>query len=291
MSDSDNRRFSLPDGRILSYSDIGSGLNGTWIHCHGIPGSRYELSHLDDDLRTAGLRVIVPDRPGYGDSTPCPDYGFSQHAADLCRLADYLGLQRFSVSGFSGGGVFAMATAHAINDRAEALTIAGTPAVPLMQSPFNHASELTANSWKAALANVEQLADELQALTGPANVLCDALMSATGPDEEQYLCSEPVRQEFYRSIQTALQQGSIEAARALARDTRLTVDQWPFRIDELNLPVRVIHGERDQLVHREHQSALTTHLPHAKPLLLQGKGHFSVLHAIFKPEPAQLGRH
>lgn len=280
MSEPDTRHFPLPDGRVLSYSDTGTGENGTWIHCHGIPGSRYELSHLDGDLVAAGLRIIVPDRPGYGDSTPCADYDFSQHTADLCHLADHLGLERFSVSGFSGGGVFALATAHDIGDRAQRLTIAATPAVPLLQSAFDHASELTANSWKAALDNVEQLADELQALTGPADVLCEALMSATGPDEEQYLFSEPVRQALYRSIRTALQQGATESAKALARDTRLSVEPWSFTANALNLPIQVIHGQRDQLVHHEHQNALAQHLSGAEQRLLAGKGHFSVLSSI-----------
>ena len=288
MNEPTTNHLLLSDGRTLSYSDTGTGENGTWIHCHGIPGSRYELLHLSDQLYAAGLRIIVADRPGYGDSTPCPDNGFAQHTSDICQLADQLGLERFSVSGFSGGGVFALATAHDIGDRAERLTIAATPAVPLMQSPFDQASELTANSWKAALENVKKLAVELEELTGPEDVLCEALMSAVGPDEEQYLSSEPVRQAFYRSIRTALQQGSTESARALARDTRLIVEQWPFSLAQLNLPTQVIHGECDQLVHQEHQTALIQHLPRAEQRFLSGKGHFSLLSSLYVDRTAAM---
>lgn len=148
MNDGVTRHLALPDGRTLSYSDWGTGDRGTWIHCHGIPGSRGELTHLYSDPGLAGLRLIVPDRPGYGDASPHPDYGFAQHTADVSRLADHLGLDRFCLSGFSGGGVFALATALSLDKRVAQLTIAATPAVPLMSNPFQHASDLTANAWR-----------------------------------------------------------------------------------------------------------------------------------------------
>lgn len=192
--------LTLADGRKLSYTDTGTGENGTWIHCHGIPGSRYELAHITADLNASGLRVIVPDRPGYGDSTPHPDYGFLQHTNDVRQLADHLGLDRFSVSGFSGGGVFAMATANDLEERIERLTIAATPAVPLMKNPYAYASELTGNAWKAALDNPDKLAMDLQALTESAEILSEALMGNAGPEEYEYMCSEPFCRVFARAL-------------------------------------------------------------------------------------------
>lgn len=273
--------LTLADGRNLSYTDIGSGENGTWIHCHGIPGSRYELAHLNDDLVAAGLRVIVPDRPGYGASTPCPEYDFAQHADDLHLLADHLKLTRLALSGFSGGGVFAMAAAHDLGKWVSRLTIAATPAVPLMENPFEYASELTGNAWRAALDNPEKLALELQILTTSSEALCTAMMNAAGEDERRYLSSEPVYQYFHRSIQTALQQGSTSSAKALARDTALTANRMSMQLNDINVPMQVIHGVKDQLVHKEHQAALLHHLPNARPRLIAGAGHFDVLTAVW----------
>lgn len=281
MTESATRQLQLDDGRTLSFSDIGTGKSGTWIHCHGIPGSRYELSYLNGKLRAAGLRVIVPDRPGYGDSTPCPQYGFAQHTADLCQLASHLGLERFSLSGFSGGGVFAMAAAHDLAERTESLAIAGTPAVPLMSNPFACASELTANAWQAALADPDKLALELQALTESAETLSAALISAVGPEESGFMHSEPFQQSFRKSNQAALHQGSTESARALVRDSRLTAGQWPFRPEDIDRPIKVIHGERDGLVHREHQRALTGRLSGAESVTVERQGHFSAVSFIW----------
>src|SRR6056297_1195780 len=212
----------LPDGRKLSYSDIGTGENGTWIHCHGIPGSRKEAHHLQDQLLRNGVRLIVPDRPGYGQSTPAADYGFSEHSDDLTRLADHLKLATFRLSGFSGGGVFAMAAAHHLGNRIEQLVIAATPAVPLIDNPYDYASELTANTWRAALEDREALAKELEALTDSVELISNAMLEAVGKHERRYLLSASVQPGFKENLRTALEQGAVTAADALSRDSFLT---------------------------------------------------------------------
>lgn len=275
-----NLNFRLPDGRNLSFSDIGTGENGTWIHCHGIPGSRNELFHLESTLFRAGVRVIAPDRPGYGKSTPCPRYGFSHHSDDLRQLADHLQLNEFMLSGFSGGGVFAMAAAHDLGKRIEQLIIAATPAVPLMDNPYDYASELTASTWRAALDDCGALAKELETLTASVNVLADALMGAVGDQEEHYLSSNSVRPGFMQSLCAALEQGSLTAANALARDSFLTAHSWPFAPKDIHLPVRVIHGSGDRLVHIEHQIILSRKFPDATPEIISG-AHYGALSAIW----------
>lgn len=273
--------LTLADGRNLSYTDIGTGDNGTWIHCHGIPGSRNELMHLAEELAETGVRLIVPDRPGYGRSTPCPDFCFASHSDDLRQLADHLKLTRPALSGFSGGGIFALATAHDLGKRISQLTIAATPAVPLMENPFDYASELTGNAWRAALNNPEELASELQTLTTSSEALCNAMMNAAGEGERHYLLSEPIYKHFHTSIHTALQQGSTSSAQTLARDTELAVNGMAIQLNDIRVPMRVVHGAQDQLVHREHQAALLRHLPNAHPRLIAGAGHFDVLAAIW----------
>lgn len=256
---------------------MGTGDRGTWIHCHGIPGSRGELSHLYRDPGLAGLRLIIPDRPGYGDSSPHPDYGFAQHTADVSRLANHLGLDRFCLSGFSGGGVFALATALALDQRVTQLAIAATPAGPLMNNPFPHASDLTANAWRAAIANSAALARDLQPLAASADGLFQAFLEGAGPSEARYLSSDLLRPLFLGNFRKVLTQGAVIAAAAIARDTGLIANRWPFLPERLDTPVRVIHGQGDRLVHQAHQRALLAHLPDAESDLIADAGHYAVL--------------
>ena len=270
----------LPDGRKLSYSDIGTGENGTWIHCHGIPGSRKEAHHLQDQLVRSGVRLIVPDRPGYGQSTPAADYGFSEHSDDLRRLADHLQLTTFRLSGFSGGGVFAMAAAHELGNRIEQLVIAATPAVPLMENPYEYASELTASTWRAALEDPEALARELETLTGSVDVLSAVLMGAAGDQEEHYLSSKSVFPSFIKSLGAALEHGPKTAGDALARDSFLIANSWPFSPGGIVIPVRVIHGSGDRLVYKDHQSRLSCKFPDVISKTI-ADGHYGALSAIW----------
>lgn len=281
MPEPATRHLTLADGRNISYSDTGTGKNGTWLHCHGIPGSRNELSHLSELTEGAGIRVIVPDRPGYGHSTPHPDFCFASHSDDLRQLADALRLSHFALSGFSGGGIFAMASAHILGNRVTSLTIAATPAVPLMENPFEYASELTANAWRTALESAEDLALALEALTGSAYTLAGALLDTVGDEERRYLLSGLVYRSFYTSLRTALAQGVTTSAQALARDTSLASHPLPFQLNELNSPVQVLHGAADKLVYEEHQTALLTHLPDAHARLIAGVGHFDLLPSIW----------
>jgi len=277
-----NLNLRLPDGRNLSFSDTGTGENGTWIHCHGIPGSRNELFHLQSTLLNAGVRVIVPDRPGYGQSTPFPEYGFSHHSDDLRQLADHLQLEAFRLSGFSGGGVFAMAAAHGLGNRIEQLVIAATPAVPLMDNPYDYASELTANTWRAALEDREALAKELALLTDSVELISNAMLEAVGKHERRYLLSASVQPGFKENLRTALEQGAVTAADALSRDSFLTAAPWPFRPKSLSLPTLVIHGEEDVLVHMAHHDALVGHLPIPNTELLDCGGHYEALSLIWR---------
>src|SRR3954470_16669121 len=64
--------LTLSDGRKLSYAQLGSPTGPAVFYFHGTPGSRLELAPLDDDLTQRGIRMISPERPGCGDSTPQP---------------------------------------------------------------------------------------------------------------------------------------------------------------------------------------------------------------------------
>ncbi len=73
---------------------------------HGSPGDSQTMEGLAVKL-AEHRRVIVPDLPGFGDSTEqIPDYSFRAHARYVLELAESLQIKKFDALGFSmGGGV------------------------------------------------------------------------------------------------------------------------------------------------------------------------------------------
>ncbi|ORZ12412.1 Alpha/Beta hydrolase protein [Absidia repens] len=66
-----------------------------------------------------GLRMIWPERPGYGLSEECSpqDLNALDWAEVVIQLADHLGIDKFSIIAQSVGTVFAMAVAHQYSSR------------------------------------------------------------------------------------------------------------------------------------------------------------------------------
>jgi len=281
VTDTTTGHLALSDRRQLAFHDFGSGENGIWIHCHGIPGSRAELSHLEANLVGAGIRVVIPDRPGYGESSPVEGYNFLTHSQDLVALADHLGIERFSVSGFSGGGVFALSAAANLGHRIEQLTLAGTPAAPLLENPLEHVSELTASAWQAAENSPAPLAIMLESLTESHQQLAEAMLNATDEQDRDYLKAGHILPGIKRNMKAAVAQGASVSASAMARDTFLITEQWPVTLRSPGTSTRLIHGARDALIHCTHLRALKAWMPGARTEIIRDIGHYSSLPLIW----------
>ncbi|MEM8931047.1 MAG: alpha/beta hydrolase, partial [Acidobacteriota bacterium] len=127
-SSTDDLSMHLPDGRRLGYVELGDADGLPLIFFHGTPGSRKMFDADELMARIPGLRLILPERPGYGLSDPQPDRTLLDWPQDVAALADQLGLDRFAVGGISGGGPHALACAHRQSDRLTHTIVLASPA-------------------------------------------------------------------------------------------------------------------------------------------------------------------
>ncbi|HET7428776.1 MAG TPA: alpha/beta fold hydrolase, partial [Gaiellales bacterium] len=118
--------FHLPDGRRLDYLDLGAAGGTPAMYLHGSPSSASEARWLSRHASDASVRLIALDRPGYLRSSAPPEATVTAVAADALALADDLGLQRFGIAGFSGGGGYALALGRLARDRATVIHLGGT---------------------------------------------------------------------------------------------------------------------------------------------------------------------
>ncbi|MGH6739832.1 MAG: alpha/beta fold hydrolase, partial [Bradyrhizobium sp.] len=86
----------------------------------------------DQAARARKLRILAPERPGYGLSDYRRRQSLAQVAEDIEAFADALALDRFAIIGVSGGGPFAVAAAAAMPGRAVLLALV-SPVGPITE--------------------------------------------------------------------------------------------------------------------------------------------------------------
>jgi pimeloyl-ACP methyl ester carboxylesterase len=111
-------------GYKLHYLDLGQGRPVVMIH--GFADSTYCWHANAKALLEAGLRLILVDQPGLGQSgiPPAPyTYSLENQAAAVMKLCDHLGLKRFSLVGSSMGGGIALYLAWRHPGRVERMVL------------------------------------------------------------------------------------------------------------------------------------------------------------------------
>jgi dipeptidyl aminopeptidase/acylaminoacyl peptidase len=98
------KTIQLSDGRTLAYLESGDPEGRPLFYFHGGPGSRLEGLLFDDLNQQLGIRMITPDRPGYGLSDFQEARTYLDWPDDVRQLADQLDIERFAVLGWSSGG-------------------------------------------------------------------------------------------------------------------------------------------------------------------------------------------
>jgi len=263
--------LTLPDGRRLSFTSIGRPDGPVFIYHHGAPGSRLELLSLDDAANAAGVRIVTPDRPGYGGSSPQPVRSTAGFVDDVVALADHLEVDRFAVMGLSSGGPYAVACASLLGSRiTSAIVAAGNTDMKWPDAADGYiASELElmalADADAAAASCVEKYgADGSRFFEGDMDL---------GPADNAWLADETNTTGLFTSMGEAFAQGVV----GYAHDIWVQGRAWSFDTTAITCQVIVIHGDGDVLVPIAHSRHTASLIPGAELRILPGVGHLSLV--------------
>jgi pimeloyl-ACP methyl ester carboxylesterase len=161
-------RLRLPDGRRLSWTEWGDPRGHPVVRVHGTPGSRYPIQADPGLWARHGVRLIVPERPGYGEAGRLPGRGWLEPVNDLAAILDALDIPSVAIYGGSGATPYVLGFALRHPDRTEAASVANgtapvTPAEAESMVPFNVAGWRLARAGR--LAELERcLEDEATSL-------------------------------------------------------------------------------------------------------------------------------
>ena len=87
MDEDKHSTLLLKDGRILSYAEYGDPQGLPMIGFHGMPGSRLFMKAFGNTAQAAGVRLIAPERPGYGYSSSDPGGTLLGYTSEIHDMA------------------------------------------------------------------------------------------------------------------------------------------------------------------------------------------------------------
>lgn len=267
------------DTRTIAWTDAGP-LDGTpVVRFHGTPGSRWSLIGNRAIWARHGLRMVTPERPGYGASTALPGWRFTDHADDVAAVLDDLGLERVHLLGISGGAPHVLAFAARHPDRVAAAAIA-VGAAPFTDDEVEHM--LPENRISVSLVRSGNLG-ALRARTAGnrENFLADPdgwlrAVMASAPESDRALMEDPDWSEwFYR--------GALEAVRASpdgwVDDACALFSPWAIDLSAVRCQLTWWHGAEDRNVPLSAARRLVAQLPHGRLRLFPpGSGHLATYH-------------
>lgn len=243
--------FSHVRGRTLSYAEWGDFDGITVLGWPGGFGSRFGLGWARLWAARCGVRLIIPDRPGFGRSDPNPGRSVVSTARDVCELVHGLGIDDFSVLGNSSGGPYALATAAVDADAVRRVAV--IDGVGVMGAPGAHVGMSADNDdfWSRAPVSP----------TSTVDVFERGLRKA-----RQSTSLHPERQ---RDIAEAGRQGPDQ----LSADAYVITQPWDFDVESIVAPVDLWHGQHDDDVPLVQAQQLADRLGTVTLHVWPGSGH------------------
>jgi pimeloyl-ACP methyl ester carboxylesterase len=275
-SDRTSRVLRLADGRPIGYAEYGDPRGVPALAIHGTPGSRFMFALTDRAARDRGLRIIAPERPGYGLSEFRRKDSLARVADDMSALAYALGLRRIAVIGVSGGAPYAVATAAAMSDQVALLALV-SPVGPIAECKNSirmsklHRLIFT-RLGRAPLPCGTFFWSLRQVVRHAPNLAYRGLMQRVVATDRPIL----LRGEVKANLQTALREGLRPGIAGARQDLRLFCMPWGLRLGDIDVPAIVWQGSDDSIVPPAAAYHLAEALPNCRLDVVQGGGHYWV---------------
>ena len=270
-------------GRTVSYYEFGDPEGAPVFALHGTPASGAGYVWADDAARELGIRLIAPDRPGIGHSDAYPagrGHVVHDYVDEFTATADALGVDRFGVLGYSGGGPYACAIAHAHADRVNAIAVA-SGAGHVGEWANIRDFELTDRALTIAALRLPVVARSVLwwsarlASLAPRTALLIARVELPAPDRDVL-----TRFASPRAALALFTEGSIHGTAGMVTDYAAVARPWGFPVERITSPMRCWHGTADTLVPYHHGVALAERVPAAELVAWEGEAHLAIVDHI-----------
>lgn len=272
----DEQHIILKDKRKLGFAEFGNTEGYPVIYCHGSQSSRLEMHYDMSFAIENGLRIITIDRPGHGISDFNSTGSILDFARDVKELTEHLKINRFSVAGMSAGSPFALGISYLFPENVYKTAIISGFA-PFNTESKNHLSKdvkLMLNLAKAFPFLLKMLlkVQVKQLNKNPRKALKNFLKVMGQPDQE-ILKNDSVMEVIENMFQEAFRNGSKGVAYEISN---LLVREWDFKLNEIQVPITVWQGEKDNNVPLEWAKLMNSAFSNSKLKTFQEEGHLII---------------
>lgn len=241
----------------LSWDDIGSRRAAvTLVLLHGFPHDRSLWAGQADAAAEAfrDTRILIPDLPGFGRSSPLPAAGMDAYADVLEPMLDAAGVEQAVIGGLSMGGYIAFACWRRHAARVRALVLMDTKAPADTDAAREKRREL--------IATVQR--------DGVGAVVAGMIPSQLGATTRM---EQPALVE---RVEVMLRRAPASGVTAAAQALMDRVDSTPT-LDTITVPTLVLVGAEDTLTPVSDAIAMSAAIPGSRLVTIAGAGHLAPL--------------
>ena len=229
----------------------------------------------DAAARELNVRVISADRPGICDSSFQPNRTLLDWPGVVEQLASELGIERFHILAFSGGAPYAYVTGLKMPGRVQAIAIV-SGAVPFADLS-DHSGLLPLYRWMIWFYRNQPRV--LRALFYATRPLISWRISARSyfqmlPRPDAKALRDNAAFDVVFESQRRAWSGS--GAEGVMADAEIYGRPWGFRLEDVDVPVRLWHGKQDRAFSFRVAEETAKRLPNCVARYVENEGHFSL---------------
>ncbi len=271
--------IAVSDDRRIGFAEFGDPQGRPVFWLHGTPGARRQIpTEARIFAEENHLRLLGVDRPGIGSSTPHQYDNIAAFADDLRVIADTLGIDKMTVVGLSGGGPYTLAAAALMPDRVVAAGVLGgvapTVGADAIKGGAMNLGTVVAPILEVVGQPVGVVATGLVRLIKPVALPVLELYARVSPEGDRRLLARP---EFKAMFLDDLLNGGRKQLTAPFADVVNFAHDWGFRLEEVKVPVKWWHGDKDHIIPYAHGAHCVSRLPDAELFTLPGESHLAGL--------------
>ncbi len=265
--------FKSSNGKSVCFAQYGDLAGSPLVYFHGWPSSRLEAKKYDPIAKKLGIRIIAPDRPGYGRSDFVPGSSFLDWAKITTELASALSIRKFSIVGNSGGGPYAVLCAYYIPHKIHKLGITVGLAPTNIDGVLEGMALWNKIIWRSyhyvpPLLFLSPLIHYLKQTLFPR----DVSEAYPAKKDNDYFTYE-LKQAYIENRREAYRQGIWGAS----HDLKLYTSAWNIDFKKIHSKVFLWYGALDKNVSIAMGEFYRDHIPSSKLIVFPKCGHMVLL--------------